>query len=576
MAQINFGANITATMIGGNIKKIGNYVLKRELGSGQFGTVFEAFDETTKQVYAVKRIEKKKMQSYGSKILELLKSEISIMQKINHPNILHLYDYIESNAYFYLVLNFCKDGDMEHYMSERGLKYFEEKEAVMLLKQIMNGFSELRKRKILHRDFKLANIFMSDGTLVIGDFGLAREGAEQVNTIAGTPMTMAPELLLIDMTEGGGVYDSKADIWSIGVVYYQLLFSDPPYTGYNKMEIYRAMKERTGDKLLFPRNVSEESKNLLRKTLTMDPKQRIGWAELFSHPLFSKPEFQTVNKTIIGPSGQDQVDLDANFTLNKGLANAVDNVQFNIPQSQELAQVNFKKDNEKTIDPNLEKQILLEMGLKEIGFRYNHERNKILFHIFSVKHLQWALTKPKFAMYADPLFQISLLILKKALVLNNGITYNLNSKENIFKINRDFWQAFISSPYMSETKNLFMSVSAPIQEYLDLVKWRTKDNGFNADLYKRYLDAPNPNLVEVDKELVSQRNRVKALKENDVAAMSDPVFVSNIECLDKLISTCIMCEAKMEYMTNVEGHLTKFKMDDYYKRITEGQGVPFY
>ncbi len=179
------------TRIQGNIKQIGNYILESELGSGQFGKVYKAKDKTTGTYYAVKRIDKKKINS-NPLLPKLLNTEIKIMQEIEHPNILHLFDYIESQTHYYLVLNFCNQGDMEHYMKARGLKYFEEEEALLLLKQILNGFHELRKSKVLHRDFKLANIFMNDDVLVIGDFGLAKQGYETGSTVLGTPQTMAP------------------------------------------------------------------------------------------------------------------------------------------------------------------------------------------------------------------------------------------------------------------------------------------------------------------------------------------------------------------------------------------------
>lgn len=90
----------------------------------------------------------------------------------------------------------------------------------------MNGFQELRKHNIMHRDFKLANIFVNNGVVKIGDFGFAKSGFEMTSTKLGTPLTMAPELLM-----DKGSYNSKADLWSIGVVTYQLLVGEPPFFG---------------------------------------------------------------------------------------------------------------------------------------------------------------------------------------------------------------------------------------------------------------------------------------------------------------------------------------------------------
>jgi len=82
--------------------------------------------------------------------------------------------------------------------------------------QIMNGFQVLHKNKIMHRDVKLANLFLQNDKIVIGDFGFAKSGVDVTKTKLGTPITMAPELL----NSNGGVYTSKADLWSIGVCFY--------------------------------------------------------------------------------------------------------------------------------------------------------------------------------------------------------------------------------------------------------------------------------------------------------------------------------------------------------------------
>ena len=91
-----------------------------------------------------------------------------------------------------------------------------EDEAVYFLMQIMNGFRVLHKHKVMHRDVKLAKIFLQDDKVVIGDFGFAKQGVEVTKTRLGTPITMAPELL----TTKEGSYTNKADLWSIGVCFY--------------------------------------------------------------------------------------------------------------------------------------------------------------------------------------------------------------------------------------------------------------------------------------------------------------------------------------------------------------------
>lgn len=571
------------TRIQGNIKQIGNYILESELGEGQFGKVYKAKHQETGVYYAVKRIDKKKINS-NPLLPGLLSTEIKIMQEITHPNILHLFELIESSTHYYLILNFCNQGDLECYMKQRHLNYFTEEEAVGLFRQIMNGFHELRKKKILHRDFKLANIFMSDDVLVIGDFGLAKMGNEVASTILGTPLTMAPELLQVSESSGG--YTSKADIWSIGVVYYQLLFGDYPYTGYDRQGLFNSMKVRTGENLKFPKSVSEDSKDVLKKMLTMDPNKRINWSELFNHSIFNKTNevkpsvleglgklLQTFHQGVVT---KEMKNPNEQFQQNKKQVDNVNNVEFfNLEQVQKV-DMKAKHYEEKSIDPILERRIIDEMAMKEIEYTYNHERNKLLFLVFAVKHFQWELTKPECFMYADPLFQISMLILKKSSVLNEGLIYNLQKKSNIFKINPEFWAIFVNQGFIVGVVENFNTLSGQLKEYLEIIIQRVEANGFSSRKYERLIAMVNPNLGEVDKAIGEEKTRVQLTLNTDQRIKIDPNHNNRMTCLIRLIDVCIFSEQNLTYFSKEFGSRRKFKMEEFYKGITDKVDRPFY
>jgi serine/threonine protein kinase len=170
--------------------------------------------ENPKKKYAIKCIPKHKI-TQSALMTRLFKAEVHVMSIIDHPHVMHLYEFIESQNNFYLVIRFCNDGDLAEKIKD--VTRLQEAEAILLLKQIMLGFFELHKHKIMHRDFKLANIFLHEGEAVIGDFGFAKSGAEMASTRLGTPYNMAPEILL---SKGNTQYTNKTDLWSIGVVYY--------------------------------------------------------------------------------------------------------------------------------------------------------------------------------------------------------------------------------------------------------------------------------------------------------------------------------------------------------------------
>lgn len=143
----------------------------------------------------------------------------------------------------------------------------------------------------MHRDFKTANVLLHNGICKIADLGFAKqvsvkEGMEKqlAGTVLGTSLTMAPEVL------GEKPYSFKADIWSIGVVYYQMLFGKYPYVASNDYDLLKKLKTTlphyTGKK------ISPNAKDFIERCLTTDPAKRIDWKDIYDHPLLKEDETQ--------------------------------------------------------------------------------------------------------------------------------------------------------------------------------------------------------------------------------------------------------------------------------------------
>ena len=115
------------------------------------------------------------------KMLDLIKREIAILQKIKHPNIVVLYDIARTGNYLYMFLEYCADGELKEYISQKEEKRLSELEAVIFLKHIVEGFKKLYKQKIIHRDIKPANILLHNGVAKITDFGFARVIETEMN-----------------------------------------------------------------------------------------------------------------------------------------------------------------------------------------------------------------------------------------------------------------------------------------------------------------------------------------------------------------------------------------------------------
>lgn len=425
-------------------KKVGNYLLVSNLGKGQFGVVFKGvLIEDQKKIFAIKCINKSKLE--GNAILNrLFQTEMNVMSKINHPNVMHLFEFMETAHNYYLVIQYCNNGDLESYLKKMGR--LSEEEAVYFLMQIANGFQVLHKNKIMHRDVKLANLFLHEDQVVIGDFGFAKQGVDVTRTKLGTPITMAPELL----TSTGGGYNSKADLWSIGVCFYQMLFGKPPFDAKSYDDLKEKVKSESGNKLRFPKDVpiSAECKHLLINLMQYDANKRIEWKDFFNHPLFdlhakNKPgNLGNINNSMLYRDHEDNVKQE--FTKNKEVA--VDTTKLEDPQHLETVN-NVKKKEIKTENiggqangqlEEIAKQEKFEESLRYIRARYCHEKKKIIFIMYTVRKLRnLAKLKHIFSQLTDRLMLAACLLLKKGLLLNENAIGSLKSGYNTFDL-QDF------------------------------------------------------------------------------------------------------------------------------------------
>jgi serine/threonine protein kinase len=274
-------------------KLLGDFEIGHFLARGGFGQVHYCNNRVTHEQAIVKIIPKTTPNfqgPYASYFQGLLYTEINLMRKFkHHPNIISLLSHFESPSTHYLVIPYCNKGDMEQYMQRNGIRHFDEKTAVFYLRQIASGFQELCMNNVIHRDFKLGNLFMHNDTIIIGDFGAAKQlgaASGRTGTFVGGSAYVAPEMLANEI--GDNVqYNSKIDIWSIGVTFYVMLFGITPFDPRNMRQ---DIKIRSGRNLKIPRdinNISKASEDLLKRMMVEDPVSRIDWPQFFNHELFN-------------------------------------------------------------------------------------------------------------------------------------------------------------------------------------------------------------------------------------------------------------------------------------------------
>lgn len=166
------------------------------------------------------------VENMEQRLIDLVEMEVELLQKIDHPNIIKLFDVRRTKNNYYLVFEFCEKGDLEKYLKKHCEVPLREDIIKKLIYDIAGAVRLIHSKNIVHRDIKLANILLTrDFTVKLSDFGFAKFSNSEMlmETYCGTPMNMAPEILFRQQ------YTFKCDIWSLGVVVYQLVYGKLPF-----------------------------------------------------------------------------------------------------------------------------------------------------------------------------------------------------------------------------------------------------------------------------------------------------------------------------------------------------------
>jgi serine/threonine protein kinase len=274
-----------------------------KLGKGSFSEVYMGTNLITNEPVAIKVVDLSK----NGNTIKSIKIEAEIMKKLDHPNIVKFYDLVKTDDYLYIIMEHCNYGtlsDVIKYNEEMHLKksvtFSREANAYYYLNQLKNALDYVRMNNYVHRDIKPMNVLLSKPGIIdpdakkdyhysqniiikLADFGLARDYEQNstslMETICGSPLYMSPELLM------GQEYNSLSDIWSYGVIMYELLFGIPPMTATSIGKFKELMRNKNID-FHTSRNLTPECFDLLRKILTKNYKSRINWDDFAIHKWF--------------------------------------------------------------------------------------------------------------------------------------------------------------------------------------------------------------------------------------------------------------------------------------------------
>ena len=286
-----------------------NYKFIKTIGEGTFGKVKLSIHLPTKEYVAIKILEKSKViEQMG---LERIEREIEYLKFFNHPNIIQIYEVIDSPKNFYIVMEYASCGELFHYIVNH--KRLDEKEASFFFTQIIYGIREIHKRKICHRDIKPENLLLTENkTIKIIDFGLSKEYVDTLKSQSGSPCYAAPEMI-----RGNDYSGLLVDIWACGINLYAMICGFLPFDDKDNNVVFDKILQC---ELLFPDEkkiyVSDEAKDLIMKILNPNPAKRLKIDEILSHP-FLKSGIQEYNNKVLKNNNicQDNVIID--YMVNK-------------------------------------------------------------------------------------------------------------------------------------------------------------------------------------------------------------------------------------------------------------------
>ena len=262
--------------------EISQYQIKGKIGEGMFGKVKLGVHILAKEKVAIKIFDKGKIKN--EKEVEYIEREISILKKLNHYNIIKLYNIIQTENFIFLIQEYVPNGELLHFLENSENMNLSEIQICKIYQQIISGIEYLHEIGVAHRDLKLENILLNfKKDIKIIDFGLSnkydKDIEELLTSSCGSPCYAAPEMI-----KGIQYHGIDTDIWSSGIILYLMLCKSFPFNDKNNSKLYQKI---LSGKFNLPNYLSNEAKDLISKILKVNPAERIKINEIKKHPWFN-------------------------------------------------------------------------------------------------------------------------------------------------------------------------------------------------------------------------------------------------------------------------------------------------
>jgi len=257
-AQQNFDHSIIAE----------RYPIKKQIGSGAMGNVYLAEDIRLKREVALKQLAPGL--SSNKQLIARFRQEAVALARLSHPNIVQVYDFFEAEGFFWIAMEFVNGGELEEKLQSKPLQL---QETLRLVKQLAEALGYAHDKGVIHRDFKPANVLLTENADVkITDYGIAKLAQSsvhtQLNTVMGTPSYMSPE------QANGDNADLHTDIYSLGVVFYQMLSGELPFKGDTKSIVAQHLTKQAPSLSENYKNIPVDIDQIVQKMLQKEPADR--------------------------------------------------------------------------------------------------------------------------------------------------------------------------------------------------------------------------------------------------------------------------------------------------------------
>jgi serine/threonine-protein kinase len=262
--------------------KLGKYAIRRELGRGAMGVVYEGFDPSIERIVALKTVRADQLGGEDApEILARFRREAQAAGRLTHPNVVAVYELGEDAGTTFIAMEFVKGRSLKEYLEQH--TRFTTPQLARIMTELLAALDYSHRNGVVHRDIKPANVMiLEDGTVKVADFGIARieqSSLTQTGMILGTPSYMSPEQFM------GQTVDGRSDLFSAGVILYELLTGEKPFSGSATTIMHKVLQEEPLPPSTLNVQVPKPFDGVMKRALAKRPDERFQTAREFAEAI---------------------------------------------------------------------------------------------------------------------------------------------------------------------------------------------------------------------------------------------------------------------------------------------------